>query len=177
MHGWQVPHSLSSGERSGVGPDAGALGKASRYPRPSTRDGRTPVWHDQAIDEPRGVSAAWSGEGPGRVQPDRARLQSPAGAEYRRVQRADGRGCGLKAACGPAFARSTGVITESHDVAPTISAKSPAWPARISWGHVWRLGSPALPPKPVFTRSERFLLHSSAAYMYWKLSRLAEVRF
>ena len=57
---------------------------------------RAPVRHGQAMDEPGCVSDAGSGEGPGRVQSDRARLQSQTGAQSRRVRRIDGRGGGLK---------------------------------------------------------------------------------
>jgi len=39
----------------------------------------------QTMDEPRGVPDAWPGEGSRRVQLDRARLQSQAGAQYSRL--------------------------------------------------------------------------------------------
>src|SRR5947209_8123219 len=65
------------------------------------------------MDEPGHVFDARPGEGPRRVQPDGARLQSPAGAQYRRLRRADGCGSGLKGACRRDFAASTGMITES----------------------------------------------------------------
>ena len=96
MHGRQVSHGLSARERSGPGPHAGPFGEAPRGARPPARDGRASVWHDQAMDESGCVSDAWPGEGPRRVQPDRARLQSPAGAQSCRVRRVDGRGGGLK---------------------------------------------------------------------------------
>ena len=96
MHGRKVSHGLSSRERSGPGPDAGPFGEAPGCSRPPARDGRASVWHDQAMDEPGCVSDAWPGEGPRRVQSDRARLQSQAGAQSRRIRRADGRGGGLK---------------------------------------------------------------------------------
>ena len=48
-------------------------------------------------DEPGGVSDPRSGEGPCGVQPDRIRLQSQAGAEYRRFYRVNGRSGDLMA--------------------------------------------------------------------------------
>src|ERR1700745_777032 len=49
------------------------------------------------MDEPGRVSDARVGEGARRVQPDRARLQSPARPQYRRTARADRRAPGLTA--------------------------------------------------------------------------------
>jgi hypothetical protein len=49
--------------RSGSGPNAGAAREVPRYSRSASRIGRTPVWHDQTVDEPRRISDAWLGEG------------------------------------------------------------------------------------------------------------------
>jgi transposase len=65
---------LPAGERSGAGPDASAVGEASGRTRPPARDGRASVRHDQAMDESRRIPDARTGEGPRRIQSDRARL-------------------------------------------------------------------------------------------------------
>src|SRR4051812_44929709 len=49
------------------------------------------------MDEPGCISDARVGEGARRVQPDRARLQSPARPQYRGAAKADRRAPGLKA--------------------------------------------------------------------------------
>ena len=54
----QIPHGLSSRERGGLGSDAGAFGATPRCPRSPPRNGRTPVWVDQGMDEPGSVSDA-----------------------------------------------------------------------------------------------------------------------
>jgi len=76
--------------------DARPVGEAPGHSRSAARGGGASVRLDQAVDEPGCVFNAWFEKGPCRVQPDRARLQSKASPQYRRVPRADGRGGGLK---------------------------------------------------------------------------------
>jgi hypothetical protein len=74
MCGQSIPLSVPPRERGRIGPNAGPHSAAPRHPRSTPRDGRTPIWYDQAMDEPGWVSDARLGEGSRRVQPDRARL-------------------------------------------------------------------------------------------------------
>ena len=67
------------------------LKATARAPRPAPRDRRAPVWLDQAMDEPGRLPDAGPRQCPRRVQPDRARLQSPPSAQYPR-RRSDDRG-------------------------------------------------------------------------------------
>src|ERR1700709_900824 len=78
------------------------------------------------MDEPGRVSDAWPGEGPRRVQPDRARLQSPPGAEYRRVRRVDGRRGGLKGLHVKVFAELVDTIATSSRWKQIFSVKPTA---------------------------------------------------
>jgi hypothetical protein len=82
MHGQSIPLRVPSRERSRIGPNAGPNSAAPRHPRPSPRDRRAPVWHDQAMDEPGCVSDAGMGEGSRRIQSHCARLQSPARSQF-----------------------------------------------------------------------------------------------
>src|SRR4051794_31512674 len=68
------------------------------------------------MDEPGCVSNAWLGEGSCRIQPDRARLQSQAGAQSRRAHRVDGRPGGLKGSCLSVSDKLLDNIAESHSV-------------------------------------------------------------
>jgi hypothetical protein len=70
------------------------------------------------MDEPGCVSDAGYGEGPSRVQSDRARLQSQEGAQPRRVRRIDGRSGGLKGVLVPVSERPGESIAESRGVGP-----------------------------------------------------------
>ena len=56
--GNQFRYGVPSRERGRIGPNAGPHSAAPRHPRPTARDGRTPVRHDQAVDEPGCVSDA-----------------------------------------------------------------------------------------------------------------------
>jgi transposase len=123
MHQRPVSHGLSPGERGGPGPDASATRAASQCARPASRGGRAPVWHNQAVDEPRRVPDAWLGEGPRRIQPDRARLQSQAGPQSRRVHRVDGGPGSLKGSCLRVSDACINAISDNHIREPDFSEK------------------------------------------------------
>ena len=63
----------------------------ARHPRSPSRNRRTPLRLDQAMDEPGRLSDAASRQRPRRIQPHRACLQSPPSPQYRR-RRSDDRG-------------------------------------------------------------------------------------
>ena len=72
----------------------------------------------ETVEHPFGTIKQWMNQGAflmrglekvrGRIQPDRARLQSQAGAQYRRVHRVDGGGAGLSTPARKHFSKLSG---------------------------------------------------------------------
>src|SRR5262249_42685168 len=77
------------------------------------------------MDAPGRVSNARVGEGARRVQPDRARLQSPAHPQYRGAAKADRRAPSLKATSqATSFGRAQSIVAH-HGIGQLIRKPNP----------------------------------------------------
>lgn len=120
------PHSSSlfaSVEEDQLRPQASPRRPAPRHPQPAPRDGRAPIWLNQAMDGPGDVSGAWPEEGPCRA----AQADSDACNQFRgtlggAIRRADSARPQIAL---PVRGRSVGTFPDrSRNIVPRRSRRS-----------------------------------------------------